>query len=63
MGHVAEGPQPFVGESVVIPLLLFRRHPDAPDIIGGIVRRNTDVPAPVHDLAVCGAAAVRDPDA
>src|SRR5262249_36267968 len=57
---MAEGPQPLVGEAVVVAGLLLVAEPDAPQRIRGIRRWQPDALA---DLAVGVAAAVRDPHA
>src|SRR2546422_348768 len=63
VGEVAHGPQPFVGEPVVVARLLLGRQPDPAQLIGRTLGRHGDPVVLVHDLAVGRAPAVRDPRA
>ena len=62
---VTQRPQPLVGEPVVVARLLLLGQPDAAELVewlrGG--RRDRNAVVRVHHLAVCRAAAVRDPRA
>src|SRR3989449_2007771 len=63
VGDVAHGPQPFIGEPVVVARLLLGRQPDPAQLIGRTLGRHGDPVVLVHDLAVGRAPAVRDPRA
>ena len=63
MGDVTQRPHAFVGEAVVVALLLLGAEPDAPQDVLLVPGRHADPVMPVDDLAVGAAAAVRDPDA
>ena len=66
MREVAQRPQPFVGEAIVIAALLFLGQPDAPQQVA-VVDRGTwwhaQVTRRVRRLAIGRAAAMRDPHA
>jgi len=61
--QVAERPQPFVGEAVVVALFLLGRQPDTTERVGLLAGRHRDPVVLVDGLAIRRAAAVRDPDA
>ena len=63
MGDVAERPEPFVGETVVIASLFLGGQPDATDLVSGIFRRYSDAVMLIDYLFVGRAAAVGDPGA
>ena len=61
VGDVAQGPQPLVGEAVVVARLLLVRQPDAAEVVRRLSGRDHDVVVRVHDLTVGRPAAVGDP--
>ena len=63
VGDVAQRPQPFVGEAVVVALRCSARQPQAADPVRRIVGRHGDAVVAIDDLAIGAAAAVRDPRA
>ena len=63
MGQMTERPEPFVGKSVVVAVFFLRRHPNPPDLVCRVIRRDADMAARIDDLAVGRAAAMRDPHA
>ena len=60
---MTQRPERVVGEAGVVPLVLFRRQPDAPKPVRRRVRRHLDGIPLVDDSAVSGAGSVGDPDA
>ena len=58
---VAQRPDPFVGEAVVVAFLLLLRQPDAAQRVRRIAGRHADVVARIDGFAIGRAAAVRDP--
>ena len=48
VGHVTEGPQPFVREAVVVALLLFLGEPDTPNQVGLFAGRHQHVILAIH---------------
>ena len=63
VGDVAQRPQPFVGEPVVVAPLLFLGEPQAAQQVFVVPRRQRNPVMAVHRVAVRAAAAVRDPRA
>ena len=61
IGHMAERPKPFVGESVVVALLFLFGQPDAPQRVSRILRRHAQTVARVHHFGVGITASVRHP--
>ncbi len=61
MGNVAEGPQALIGETVVVPNLLFRTDPDPTECVTWIVGGNLQAVMTVDGFCVCIATSVRHP--
>ena len=61
--QMAERPQRFVREAVVVAGFLFFAQPDAAKQIRGVARGHFEATACVRRLAIGGSAAVRDPHA
>src|SRR5215813_2693816 len=49
--HVAQRPQAFVGQSIVVAVFLFFREPDTPQGIEGIIGRYAHMPLGISDSA------------
>ena len=62
-GHVTERPQAFIGEAVIIAILLLLAQPDAAQHIARICRRHADAIEAIDGLLVGAAAAMGDPGA
>ena len=63
MGDMAEGPQAFIGEAIVVAFFLFRRQPDAAQRVPRLLGRYRQPVLPVHGDAVRIAGPMRDPRA
>ena len=63
MGDVAQRPEAFVGQPVVIAGFFLGRKPNPANMVGGLVRRHGDTVVAVDHLAIGRAAAVGDPGA
>jgi hypothetical protein len=61
--NVAQRPQPFIRQAVVVALLLFLGQPDQSQVVCVLPWRHPYMTAGVHHGAVCVAGAVADPDA
>src|SRR5690242_21714567 len=62
--HVSEmtqGPDAFIGESVVVAILFLGCYPDPPEVERRMLRGNPDVAAGIDDLAVRCSTPVGDP--
>src|SRR3989304_1556395 len=62
MDDVTEGPEPLVGEPVVVAPFLLLGQPDPLEGVAGVRRGEADRPPGIHHLAVRVPAAVGDPD-
>ena len=61
VGDVTQRPEPFVGEAVVVTGFLLRAEPDAAELIGRPLDGHGHPVVSIHDVAVGGAAAMRNP--